>query len=466
MITAPKSISSAHTTTLGLISFAVCQAIGEIYQHHPDYLAEKYRSWSWEDSRIQAQFIQRFTATLSQEANLELLKAKLGQYLQKLFSPECFQSLYFQQLDRQVSELLRLTLFPSVDAVSEKPSPQPAQPLSTNAPSGIAVLLLDVENLKLDTAAEAFLSTICTCPVQIKVAFANWRTIGKRDAEFHQRGYQMIHVPVGANSADMKMTAIGSSIFLQYPNIQEILVCSSDADLSHLCHMLTTQGLTVYSVSKRGEGLNIKHTATGSITHYSPPPAVEIPSVLETVQCLKTLVKEEQQQTQQQWIKLSKISLLYRQKVGVRIGSVISHYDPTKTVRQFLEDYSSDFVIHQLPEKSEVYVAVFEVDPTAQAIEQLPAKDGLITTSSSTIRTRRELEASLIEMTTQLIEKSSSSSISLSSLAARFNQQHEPITKAMKRLNISGTFPNFVNSLRSLKIHKDKQGYQVTLVRA
>jgi NYN domain len=89
----------------------------------------------------------------------------------------------------------------------------------------------------------------CKSTLQIKIAFANWRAIGKqRDGELNDRGYQMIHVPAGKNSADLKMTALGSSLFVAYPNVKEVFVCSSDSDLAHLCNTLRLHGLTAYAV--------------------------------------------------------------------------------------------------------------------------------------------------------------------------------------------------------------------------
>lgn len=56
------------------------------------------------------------------------------------------------------------------------------------ASKAIAILLLDAENLQLDVQTEKFLSGICHYPIQIKIAFANWRSLGKLDVDFHSRG--------------------------------------------------------------------------------------------------------------------------------------------------------------------------------------------------------------------------------------------------------------------------------------
>ena len=75
--------------------------------------------------------------------------------------------------------------------------------------------------------------------------------MGKKDAEFHQRGYQLIHVPPGKDSADLKMATVGASIFVHYPTAKEIFVCSSDRALTHLSNTLQAHGLTVFQVRKQ-----------------------------------------------------------------------------------------------------------------------------------------------------------------------------------------------------------------------
>ncbi|MEG5140874.1 MULTISPECIES: NYN domain-containing protein, partial [unclassified Microcoleus] len=70
----------------------------------------------------------------------------------------------------------------------------------------IAILLLDAENLKFDINAEKFLASLCSYPLQVKIAFANWKnpSTGKLDTELYDRGYELIHAPGGANTADRK----------------------------------------------------------------------------------------------------------------------------------------------------------------------------------------------------------------------------------------------------------------------
>jgi hypothetical protein len=152
-------------------------------------------------------------------------------------------------------------------------SPSQVDPIPSPK-AAIAILLLDLENIRLDANEEKFLQTCCQHPLQIKIAFANWRSINKTlDAELNDRGYQMIHVPTGKNSADMKMTALGASLFVAYPGVKEVFVCSSDSDLAHLCNTLRLHGLTAYAVRRGSSSLQVINTTTKQAFRHVAPAA-------------------------------------------------------------------------------------------------------------------------------------------------------------------------------------------------
>ena len=67
--------------------------------------------------------------------------------------------------------------------------PKEIAPANTTESGPIAILLLDAENLKLKVNTEQFLAGLCDYPLQVKIAFANWKnpSIGKLDAEFYDR---------------------------------------------------------------------------------------------------------------------------------------------------------------------------------------------------------------------------------------------------------------------------------------
>ncbi|WP_292743963.1 NYN domain-containing protein [Nostoc sp. NMS4] len=182
--------------------------------------------------------------------------------------------------------------------------------------TGISLLLLDAENLKLDINSELFLASICKYPLQVKIAFANWRnsSTGKQDIELYNRGYQLVHVPGGKDSADAKMIAFGSCILDSYPTVKEILVCSGDGILIHLCNQLQNQGLIVYWVRRQGQTLHIDNRNSGKVTDYSLARAAEIPSLEKVVEIIEDLIKTEQESINERLNSLVNVANLFQER--------------------------------------------------------------------------------------------------------------------------------------------------------
>ncbi|WP_211293182.1 NYN domain-containing protein [Brunnivagina elsteri] len=221
--------------------------------------------------------------------------------------------------------------------------------------TGITVLLLDAENLQLNPETEKFLTTICNSPIQIKVAFANWCRKGKLDAELHQRGYDLIHVPSGKDNADGKMIAFGSSICDRFPNAKEVLVCSSDNVMTNLCNHLQQNGLTVYRVIKQGCSLTVLENQSGKTWEHTVLPSIE-----QFINNIKDIIRDEESRTSNQWIKFSKLSKIFHSKYNIGVNQVVSSHLPGKTVKDVFIS-KSEFALHQLPEDSETYVTLFKM---------------------------------------------------------------------------------------------------------
>ncbi|MEH2415831.1 MAG: NYN domain-containing protein [Nostoc sp.] len=187
--------------------------------------------------------------------------------------------------------------------------------------TGISLLLLDAENLKLDINSELFLASVCKHPLQVKIAFANWRnpSIGKQDIELYNRGYELVHVPEGKNSADAKMIAIGACVLRPYPTVKEILVCSSDGILIHLCNELQNQGLIVYWVRRQGQTLHIENRNTAKLTHYFLAMATEVPSFEKVVEQIQDLIKNEQESINARLNSLVTIASLFKERCNINI---------------------------------------------------------------------------------------------------------------------------------------------------
>ncbi|MBD2410103.1 transposase [Nostoc calcicola FACHB-389] len=233
---------------------------------------------------------------LSAENNLSSFSSKLAEELLKiLLSPDCLES---DALSQFFQKFLQKT------------------EIKHDLETGISLLLLDAENLKLDINAELFLANLCKHDLQIKLAFANWRnpSIGKQDIELYNRGYQLVHVPGGKDSADAKMIAFGACVLRSYPTVKEILVCSGDGILIHLCNELQNQGLTVYWVRRQGQSLHIENRNTGNLTHYSIKMAREVPSLEQVVEEIQDLIKNEQNSINDRLHSLTTIANLFEER--------------------------------------------------------------------------------------------------------------------------------------------------------
>ncbi|MEH2364606.1 MAG: NYN domain-containing protein [Nostoc sp.] len=220
--------------------------------------------------------------------------------LQTILSPDWLESAAFSQL------LLKI---------------QQKNEIKHQLETGISLLLLDAENLKLNVNSELFLASICEYPLQVKIAFANWRnpSIGKQDIELYNRGYQLVHVPEGKNSADAKMIAIGACILRSYPTVKEILVCSSDGILIHLCNELQNQGLIVYWVRRQGQALHIENRNTSKLTHYSLAMATKVPSFEKVVEQIQDLIKNEQDSINARLNSLVAVASLFQERCDINI---------------------------------------------------------------------------------------------------------------------------------------------------
>jgi len=204
--------------------------------------------------------------------------------------------------------------------------PEGVAPATTTESGGIAILLLDAENLKLKVNTEQFLASLCDYPLQVKIAFANWKnpSIGKLDAELYDRGYELIHVPGGANSADGKMIAFGAAILYRYRDVRQVFVCSSDGLLNHLCNQLQNQGLTVFRVRRQNSVLSVENPLTGDTHHYCCEREMKIPSFEELANQVAELLKAEHKSIEERIARFSSVAELFKERRTVAFPSTTS----------------------------------------------------------------------------------------------------------------------------------------------
>jgi hypothetical protein len=441
------------------ISHYVYKAIVTVRQRHPNLLIEKYRKYAWDSNDLQARFIAKLTEKLDRSSDRDRLVLKLIEILETIFTPSFFVSVEFTNLIAQIRKYTHPVLEIEANQLN----------IIQNKEAAIAILLLDAENLQLDAAGEKILAEVCTYPIQIKVAFANWRNLGKKDIEFHGRGYELIHVPPGKDSADVKMATVGSSIFVHYPTAKEVLVCSCDGVMTHLCTTLQTHGFTVYLVRQQKDYLTVLNTKTGQNKIYSLISSAEIPSIDRVIDRLQEIIIQEQKQTGNHWIKLSKISTLFKQKYQFTLSEAISKNLPEKKTRDLFLDYPDRFVLHQPSDTSEIYISAFS-SVTGKSQDKdtaIVAKAENTNDSTNKIKSKVDLEIATVKIVKILTLKAKTSYVPIAHVAAEFNRQYnQGITKAIAKLDLKIKFPNLLKSYSSLEVKQVGQEYHVAIVSA
>jgi hypothetical protein len=380
-----------------------------------------------------------------------LCKACGKQFLESLSSlplPSAESDVVQVASNRDSEHVLLQTASPIVNP-PEAPVAQLAQ-----SNQGIALLLLDAENLKLDINAEKFLAELCHYPVQVKIAFANWRNYatGKQDAELYERGYQLIHVPGGHNSADAQMITMGASIRRHYPDAKEVFVCSSDWLLTNLCNELQSQGLIVYRVRRQDNTLSVENRKTGESRHYSLTIGTEIPSFEGLIKQFEDFFKSERESISDRISNLSAFATLFQERSNLTLNgkrsinsSVIS--ESSKDESNFvLEAESTDDLNDQEDEELNAYLEAISVP------------------HETSINSREELEKALIRVIEAMQVKSPEVPIYLERLGTEFSLVYgKAVNSVIKKLNSGSNLTDFLKSCPSFKITKKGKKYQVAI---
>jgi O6-methylguanine-DNA--protein-cysteine methyltransferase len=454
------------------ISLCVYQAVLAIQQQQPQFLKEKYRNVPWSEARNRSTFLMKLQQEMSKTRNRTALIQTVQKFMQILLIPDYFELPDFRQLIEQIDALIPSpqesnSLANTNSAQINVSSNSPTSVGLTPYPQGIAILLLDAENLQLDVNTEKFLAGICAYPIQIKVAFANWRSMGKQDIEFHGRGYELIHVPSGKDSADVKMATVGSSIFVHYPTAKEVFVCSSDGVLSHLSTTLQTHGLTVYLVRKKGDNITVQNSKTSQVQTYSLKPVPEIPKFDDFIVQLKALIQSEQNQTQRQWIKLAKISHAFQEQCNLSISQVVSHHLPGKRARDIFIENPATFVVHQVSEQGELYISLFEHSTVSARDAQEPSQESETKTKTkkiAEIKSGEELENILLQMIESTTQQSPGSYVPITMLGTQFQRKYgQSVTKILKKLQLNVKFSKFLQTCKRFEIKQTEKGWSVAV---
>ncbi len=445
-----RLLSTHDANLIYQLSISVCQEIIRILQQHPELVATNYQKINWSQPKYQSALLAGLNKKVSDLANIVEIMPTIKEYLGIFLVRSFFDSPIFHNLETRICYSIHFPNFPEFnhqdDSVALQASTNSKGNFVSQASQAIAILLLDAENLQLNTEKEKILATVCNFPLHVKIAFANWCSMGKRDVELHQRGYELIHVPVGKDNADGKMIAFGSSVHERYPNAKEVLVCSSDKVMTNLCNHLQHNGLIVYRVSKEGEYLTVLNVSTDKLVTQITTNPPELPTIEQFIQQIKELIKSEQKKTKSCWIQLSTLSKSFKSKHNFTISEGVSKHIPGKKARDIFINYPTEFVIHQIDEASEIYVTLFE------SHQEQSANSAKLSLPPS-INSKADLEQAFNQIINELTIKSPGSYINIGILSSKFNHEYgKSITKQIKSLQLSGNFIKFLQSCNSVVI--------------
>lgn len=446
-------VENDREEAIAAISELIYETLVSIQKQHPYWLTQQYRRTAWGIPQYRSVLTEKLIKEFSQIEGDEELLQKVKNHLQIILIPEFVNSPEYKTLIAEINRLINPQIADRnlLNSLLQETSPNGVEP----PVRGIAVLLLDVENLQLDLETEKFLENICTYPIQIKVAFANWRSMGKKDIEFHQRGYQLIHVPAGKDSADLKMATVGASIFVHYPTAKEVLVCSSDRALIHLGNTLQSHGLTVYQVRKEPNQIIVLNSQTGESKTHAIGSKVAFPSVEEFVVQLQQLIKQEIRKTGIQWIALDRISALYRETYNLTIDEVVLVYFPGSPASSIFVNHPGNFALHQPDENSPIYVTIFELENIPQLGGEYPELTGNI----SEVDSVEKMELVLVQIINKLTQKSHNTYVITSNLASEFKRIYgKPITEVIKQVSSKKKIADFLPLCSSLTMKKAENG--------
>lgn len=459
---------AAEAVKVNLIGHYLAEAIAAISVQHPEWLQPKYQHLPYASDGFKVKLTAKLAAKLGKTARRDDIPIQVIKICSAFLVPGFLVSADFAILMEKIGHFV----YP--EAPQGKNGSKPlvrADDLNGNDLDGvrsnataahgsaIAILLLDAENLQLDAEIEQFLSEICTYPIQIKIAFANWRNMGLKDEDFHRRGYELIHVPAGKDSADVKMATVGSTIFVHYPDAKEVFVCSSDRVLVHLCNTLQTHGFTVYQVRQQGKKITAINSKTGA--RYvrdsgSPPP---IPTADELLAQIKSIITSEQAKGNY-WLKLSALAAAYQNQYQLVLEEVIAHHYPSQDIKQVLADHAA-LVFHQPPSSPELYVTLFK----EQVSEVREENNSLALPAELKIESRDDLENVLLAVLVEMKRAAASENyFPISNLATEFrNKYGESISDAIKRLNLNLKFITFLQSCNAFYLKKSNGHWAIGL---
>jgi hypothetical protein len=312
--------------------------------------------------------------------------------------------------------------FLEVKAVTESSPPFPRE-----AEPGMSMILLDLENLKLDRAAEKYLQTLASYPLQVKLAFANWgeAAVNKQDIDFYERGYFLVHVPGGKNSADARMMTLGAAIRFHYSQVKEVFVCSSDWLLTNLSNELLSQNLLVWRVRRQGKLLEIQNHQTGKVYAYSLDLSQEVPEAKQLLTQLEKMIDQEQKSI------TDKIEELYQLEVLV---------NTRKTLLEKQENLQNN-----------------ELNSQDKVSKLEKPVNGKVTNLEEKILCAEDLEKAIIDIIEDIKQNSPKQKITPSTISASFKKRFGvTANQVVKNLRVGTNITEFLENSPHLNLNDPK----------
>ncbi len=445
-------------------------AIAQIHSYYPRWLKEKYRCYDWKSDRMATKVTEKLATKLQPAQDTDTAIATILDIFQFFFIPRFFLSPQFAGLLAELRQVL--ATYPHLQLPLTPFTPtQTASPPSTNGTTktdNIALLLLDAENFQISLEEEQFLNEICRHTIHVKIAFAHWQGMGKKDVELHKQGYQLIHVPSGKDSADVKMASVGASIFLQYPNAQEIFVCSCDGALTHLSNTLNSHGLTVYQVQKQGKTIAVYNSKTGEHHSKSWEKHPDIDTPQKYLQNIGEIVRELQEKKQQQWVALTAIAETFSHRYKISMEAMGNRYFPQENLLQVLSKYAHYLVVYQPVGDPDAYVTFFEPTggETFSQNGQTPSSplSSQPSHSQETLSSAQELEKKLQRCWHALEKKQPGKPITPGKLGIEFRDRYgEKPTTVILRLGVASSLQKFLAQCPSFILYSGTKEYYVAI---
>ncbi|NJN20253.1 MAG: NYN domain-containing protein [Leptolyngbya sp. RL_3_1] len=494
MTRSPALLSSDLCAEIGHLLYATIIAI---HDRQAALLSDACRTWLRKASP--ETHLAKIIEPLERQTTLPALVKVVERILNQVFVPQFKASKAYGQVLQRVQALVNASETPSIPAVTEELESVEAErshgetEMTPRAPDA-GLLLLDAENMKLPDGLEDFLEEIGQYPIRYHLAFGNWGKLGKRDQELHQRGYQMVHVPSGKNSADIKMSLDATVISLRNPSIREVFICSKDSDLLHLENALLNLGITPYRVSRHGDRFEVLNIAAQTTHDFEPPqvmatteaasetkaesatsedvPAqqplpegetVKAPSLSQMGSWLKILILQAQQANPEQPITIATLAKLFRDRNGISANQALKANASNQTFKQFLAAHAA-FELSPLPDSQQMQVTLNATQETTPVKPAAAQTSGQQTKTPKSIKTAQALEQALIKLLWSLSSHQAGGQVSLSLLGTHFAQIHkEPMSKVLKRIGEPKGLPKFLAKCRSLKLQKHGKEWRVVL---